>query len=115
MCALCLELFFAPVLAFLWSSRSRIAFSVGELAIFHDVFALRWRDDYGHLAERLWHLVNPMHELSILWLLVLGLSGWLVVLVRGRGGDVSRIRQLAGLYPCFVFGLFLLFIMLRSK
>ncbi len=111
LCALCLVLFFGPVLAFLWPSLAPRAFSADELAIFRGVFALRWQHDYGHLAERLWHLLSPTHELSILWLLGLGLAGGLVVILRGRddgrSGDVSRIRQLAGLYPYFVLALLL--------
>ena len=99
-CAVCLAAYFMPVLAFLWPSLTQAhAFSAADMAVFQELFSLRWQTDYGRLGERLLQLVsysNPM-----LPLLCGGLAGWLIV--RRRGGD--RARRLAAMYPAFLLAL----------
>lgn len=97
---LCLACYFTPVLAFLWPSLSqKHAFSAAELNVFQELFARRWREDYGQLWTRLAWLVqwdNPA-----LLLFCGGLAGWLITL--RRGGE--RARRLAGMYPAFILAL----------
>lgn len=58
-CVFCLVLYFIPVLAFLWPSLTQThAFSAADMAVFQELFNLRWQEDYGRLGERLAHLVS---------------------------------------------------------
>lgn len=101
LCLCCLVLYFIPVLAFLWPSLAPKAFSADDLALFREVFTIRWEKDYGHVAERLMHLVSFDHHSSILGIVVVGFIGWVFVLLRGQG----RILDLAKICPPFLLAL----------
>ena len=99
-CALCLAAYFTPVLAFLWPSLTQAqAFSPADMAVFQELFSLRWQEDYGRLGERLLQMVSFSNP--VLPLLCGGLAGWLMV--RRRGGE--QARRLAAMYPAFVLAL----------
>ncbi|WP_297826517.1 translation initiation factor 2 [uncultured Desulfovibrio sp.] len=101
-CALCLMVYFTPVLAFLWPSLTQArAFSPADMAVFQQLFSLRWQEDYGRLGERLLQMIS--FSSPVLPLLCGGLAGWLVV--RRRGGE--RMQRLAAMYPAFVLALVL--------
>ncbi|GKG93660.1 hypothetical protein CE91St38_16680 [Desulfovibrionaceae bacterium] len=101
-CVFCLVLYFIPVLAFLWPSLTQThAFSAADMAVFQELFNLRWQEDYGRLGERLAHLVS--FSSPMLPLLCGGFAAWLIV--RRRGG--MRARRLAAMCPAFVLALVL--------
>lgn len=98
--ALCLACYFTPVLAFLWPSLAqKQAFSAAELNVFQELFARRWREDYGQLWSRLARLAH--WDNPALLLFCGGLAGWLITLRRG----MPRARRLAGMYPAFMLAL----------
>ena len=99
-CLYCLVAFLAPVVIFLWPSvfQSR-QFSPEDMAVFQELFSLRWKKDYGRLAERLLALLDISRP--FLPLVICGLCGWLLVLWRGSG----LARRLAAMYPAFVLAL----------
>ena len=97
----CLIIYLIPVLTFLWSSMSPKDFSIEDLALFREIFDMRWNEDYGNLISRIWNLFNPYSEFSILWILVSGFISWLIVLYKGKG----TIHKLAKLYPPFILAL----------
>lgn len=108
--ALCLAAYFIPVLAFLWPSLTQTqAFSAAELNVFQDLFARRWRKDYGQFWSQLAGLArvgNPM-----LLLFCGGLAGWLITLRRGG----AMTRRLAGMYPAFLLALALVVLFSRAE
>ena len=88
-CVFCLVLYFIPVLAFLWPSLTQThAFSAADMAVFQELFNLRWQEDYGRLGERLAHLVS--------------FSSPMLPLLCGLRGLVDRpaARRNAGAPPC---------------
>lgn len=93
--------FLAPVVVFLWPSLSQEhKFGVEELRIFHDLFNLRWQEDYGHFSRRLADFFSPR---SAAFPILLGAcAGWIAIFFRG----VGRTRLLCKTVPAFVFGLF---------
>lgn len=98
--ALCLACYFTPVLAFLWPSLTqKHAFSAAELNVFQELFARRWREDYGQLWSRLARLAQLGNPALLLF--CGGLAGWLITLRRGG----ARARRLAGMYPAFMLAL----------
>jgi hypothetical protein len=100
---LSLVLFFIPALFFLRLSLGQErAFSPEELAVFQEVFALRFREDHGDLAARL--LSHVALESDTLPLLCGGLAGF-VVTVRHGG---RKAKKLASMYPGFLLGMALI-------
>ena len=52
--------FLGPVLVFLWPTLSQSQkFSPAELAVFQELFNLRWQADYGHFTRRLASFLSP--------------------------------------------------------
>ncbi|WP_291301081.1 translation initiation factor 2 [Desulfovibrio sp. MES5] len=98
--ALCLVVYFTPVLLFLWPSLvQKQGFGPAELETFHALFSLRWAKDYGHFAERLTLFLSPGKP--VFWILLAGLGSWFVVIKHGS----ERLRRLASMYPAFVLAL----------
>lgn len=101
LCA-CLGAFFAPVLAFLWPSLSQGGrFSADDLAIFRELFNLRWREDYSGFGARLLGFFSPKN--AAFPILAGGLIGWIVAILKGSG----REKLLARMAPCFLAALLL--------
>lgn len=98
---LCLLAFFAPVLAFLWPSLSQGgAFTPEELAMFRELFDLRWEEDYSDFGRRLLEFMSP--DNPAFPILALGVPAWLVCFFRGG----SHTRLLALFTPGCCLGLF---------
>lgn len=96
----CLAAFFAPVLLFLWPELSSARkFSPDELAVFHDLFGLRWQEDYGRFFKRLASFLNPAGPAFPI--LAGGMSGWIVLLFIGS----EREKTLCRAAPCFLVAL----------
>ena len=98
--ALCLVVYFVPVLLFLWPSLAqKQALGPAELETFHALFSQRWAKDYGHFAERLMLFLSPGKP--VFWILLAGLGSWFVVIKHGS----ERLRRLASMCPAFVLSL----------
>lgn len=83
---LCLVAFFVPVLIFLWPSLIQgHAFSPQELDIFHQVMALRWREDYAGFGARMLAFFNPKGP--VFPILAGGAIGLAVTLWRGTNRE----------------------------
>lgn len=99
-CAICLLLFFTPALIFLWPSLSQgQSFSQNDLAIFTELFHMRWQKDYSNFWPRLAAFFSPASD--GLPILALGALGWLVALIKGS----PRIKTLCRMYPPFLLAL----------
>lgn len=97
---LCLIAFFVPVLIFLWPSLRQKPLSQEDLALFQELFALRWHEDYGKFGERMasfFSFSGPVFPI-----LAGGLAGWLVVIFKGSG----REKLFCKMAPCFLLALF---------
>lgn len=98
----CLVAFFAPVLLFLWPElRNSRSFSQEELAIFHDLFELRWHEDYGRFLQRLATFLNPGGDAFPI--LAGGFCSWIALLFMGS----EREKLLCKAAPCFLLALVL--------
>lgn len=101
-CAICLVAFFIPVLIFLWPALNPgKTFTKEELAVFHELFELRWREDYGQFFRRLANFLSPFGQAFPI--LAGGMAGWIVILFLGK----PRQRLLCKIAPCFLLALFL--------
>lgn len=99
-CLLCLAAFLAPVLLFLWPSLGQArSFSAEELAIFQEMFSLRWAEDFAGLGQRL--RVFFLSPNPVIILAGFGICAWLVSLPRAAG----REKQLLRACPAFVLAL----------
>lgn len=100
--ALCLLAFFMPVICFLWPTLTHSGrFSPEDLALFQDVFSLRWQEDYGKFAQRMWNFFS--FQGPVLPVLLGGVGGWLVAISKGG----QREKLLCHAAPCFVTGILL--------
>lgn len=97
---ICLLAFFAPVLYFLWPSLNQGAsFSQDELALFHELFELRWAEDYGNFGARIARFLSFANQG---WPILLGgIAGYLTLLLLGSG----RERLLCKVVPCYLLAL----------
>lgn len=101
----CLVAFFTPVLIFLWPEiSSGRKFKPEELAIFHELFELRWQEDYGHFFQRLVAFLSPAGP--ALPIMAGGMSGWVALLFLGN----EREKMLCKAAPCFLIALVLVII-----
>ena len=100
LCLISLLAFFAPVLIFLWPTLTfgRI-FTAHELAVFHDLFVLRWHEDYGNITGSLLALITPNNPVA--WLLYGGFVASIIV----RFLPYARAAVLARMLPFFVLAL----------
>lgn len=108
----CLVAFFAPVLIFLWPSLMQGKnFSQEELAVFRELFDLRWANDYSSAEERLARLMTSANPFSLLALG--GFFAWLVTAYLGN----QREKTLALACPAFILalGLVVLFSFVESR
>lgn len=98
--ALCLCAFFTPVLIFLWPSLVQGgSFSEDELAIFRELFNLRWHEDYGNFGARLRRFFSFSNQA---WPILLGgLAGWIAILTKGS----QREKILCKVAPCYLLAL----------
>ncbi len=100
--ALCLFSFFLPVLCFLWPSLMQARnFSQEELAVFRNLFDLRWAADYSNSEARLLHLLTSKNACSLLALG--GFFAWLLTVFKGS----PREKTLALACPAFILAIFL--------
>ncbi len=97
---LCLVCYFVPVLVFLRASLGQPGdFTAGDLAVFQELFRLRWAQDYtetvGAIPGYLWQysLWPPLFPLA-------ACGAW----VAWRAGS-ERVRRLLRLYPGMLLGL----------
>lgn len=98
--AFCLAAFFAPVLFFLWPSLMQDKhFSQEDLAVFRELFDLRWVNDYSNSEERLMRLMTSPNPFSLLALG--GIFAWLVTVFMGN----KREKILALACPAFILAL----------
>lgn len=98
--ALSLAAFLAPVMVFLWPSFSGGRhFDGGELAVFAQLFDIRWQDDYSNSPQRLWHLLTTANAWSILGLA--GICVWPLAMAKGNGNEKFFARAC----PAFLVGI----------
>lgn len=92
--------FLAPAVVFLWPSliQSR-PFSQEELAIFRELFNLRWQEDYAGFGGRLIRFFSPLSPAFPI--LLGGAIGWLILRRKGR----TRYGALLDAYPCLLGGI----------
>lgn len=96
----CVSAFLGPVLLFLWPSLiQRGAFSPEEIAIFSDVFALRWHEDYASFSEGIKFFLNPSQ--APILICIGGVAGWALLKFRGN----AREKTFCALCPGFFLAL----------
>lgn len=84
--SLSLAAFLAPVAVFLWPSFSGARhFDATELAIFGQLFDIRWQGDYSDSPRRLWRLLSTANAWSIL--LLAGLCAWPLAIMKGNENE----------------------------
>ncbi|MDR3363159.1 MAG: translation initiation factor 2 [Desulfovibrio sp.] len=99
-CALCLLLFFIPVLSFLWPSYSKEwTLSSADLDILRQLLNRRFAQDFGAFGESLVRMFS--YDNSLPQIFCGGFFGWLIVMFRGQG----LARKLAKMYPGFLLGI----------
>lgn len=98
---LCLIGFFIPVLVFLWPSlMQERTFSADELALFHEVFELRWQEDYSGFGRRLGSFLSLSSAQFPIF--AAGIIAWPVCMFRGN----EREKAMARFIPGCILGLF---------
>lgn len=97
---LCLAAFLGPVIFFLWPSLFQgKSFSKDELAIFMELFNIRWKHDYSEFASRLWSFMSVKNPPFLVFLL--GLFCWPFIRFQAHGLE----GQFARMFPYFVLAL----------
>lgn len=92
--------FLGPVIFFLWPSLFQgKSFSKNELAIFMELFNIRWKQDYSDFGSRLWNFISVKNPAFLIFLL--GLFCWPFIRFRAHG----LIAQFARMFPFFILAL----------
>lgn len=101
-CVFCLLLFFTPALIFLWPSLGQgKSFSQDDLAVFTELFQMRWQKDYSNFWPRVAAFFNPASDVAPI--LGAGAIGWLLALRKGS----PPTKTLCRMYPPFLLALVL--------
>ncbi len=102
---LCLAAFFIPVLIYLWPSLAQgKSFSQEELALFHEFFKVRWRQDYSGFASRLFNFFSVGNPPFLI--LVGGLVCWALIYKKSKG----LLKDLCLMYPSLLLAIILVII-----
>ena len=92
--------FILPVAIFLWPSFSGAKhFDAAELAVFAQLFDIRWKGDYSGSPGRLWHLLTSVNAWSVLG--VAGLCAWFLAVWAGNRNEKIFARAC----PAFIIAI----------